>query len=358
MKNFKAIMSVLTALLFAVVFGLTAEATVGLPAEVVGGILLGLGAIPVSGGFAMMAIQKEMWLQDIVPTLYKKSPHLQYAFNADAFVLEGKVVHIPNAGSVTDPERNRSSLPATVVTRTDADITFSIDEFTTSPVLVKNAEKYELSYDKRQSVIGMHLNDLAELVGDWFFYHWAPTTAGQIIRTTGSAVLSHTTDATGNRKAVTVADVKTAQKTMNKNSVPQGDRYAALDADMYDQLLGDLSTTQYRDFSAHQDVENGVLGKLYGFVFLDARSTVLVYDNSSTPVPSAPGAAGAAADNAAGLFWHKDAVIRALGTTEMFEDTGNPTYYGDLISALVRAGGRKRRNDAKGVVALVQAASA
>jgi hypothetical protein len=32
----------------------------------------------------------------------------------------------------------------------------------------------------------------------------------------------------------------------------------------------------------------------------------------------------------------------------------NPTYYGDLISALVRAGGRSGRNDGCGVWVLAQ----
>lgn len=358
MKRSKSILTLLTAVLFTIVGGLFLAATFELPAVAVVVPLLGAGFLPMPSGVAAMAITKELWINDIVEALYKQSPHLQYAYNADAFVYEGKVVHIPNSGAVTTPSRNRSSLPATVVTRTDQDITFSLDEFSTAPVLVKNAEKYELSYDKRQSIMGMHINDLAELIGDWFLYYWAPTTAAQIVRTTGDAVLSHTTDATGNRKAITLADVKSAQKAMNKNSVPQNDRYAVLDADMYDQFTKDLDANSTRDFSKYFDAAKGIVGKIYGFTFLDPRATALVYDNSSTPVPKEPGAAGAAADNAAGLFWHKDAVIRAMGTPEMFEDTDSPTYYGDIISALQRAGGRKRRNDAKGVVAIVQAASA
>jgi hypothetical protein len=81
---------------------------------------------------------------------------------------------------------------------------------------------------------------------------------------------------------------------------------------------------------------------------------VLRYDVTATPVPYEPEAAEATTDNGAGLFWQKDLVIRALGSHEMFEDLGNPTMYGDVYSALIRAGGRKKRNDGKGVVALVQ----
>ena len=78
---------------------------------------------------------------------------MAFAMNADSFVLAGKVVHIPNAGNKPGVQKNRSSLPATITQRTDIDITFPLDEFTSDPVKITNAEKYELSYDKRESVI-------------------------------------------------------------------------------------------------------------------------------------------------------------------------------------------------------------
>ena len=125
---------------------------------------------------------------------------------------------------------------------------------------------------------------------------------------------------------------------------------------MYDQLTADLTATQYRDFSAALDVSNGVVGKLYSFNIM-MRSTVARYTNATTPVPVLWSASGDAAHNAAALCWHKNSVERALGMVNFFEDLGNPTYYGDIYSALVRVGGRIRRNDAKGVLAIVQAAT-
>ena len=55
-----------------------------------------------------------------------------------------------------------------------------------------------------------------------------------------------------------------------------------------------------------------------------------------------------------GLFWQKSMVRRALGETKMFENTGDPTYYGDVYSFLNRMGGRRSRGDAKGVLGLIQ----
>lgn len=359
MKTPKILLLILGSLLFnvAMAVGLSPVLEVS-PNDIFKG-LLGIEAVvsflPMPRGALAMAIQKEIWIGDIVANLFKANPHLNYAMNADQFVLAGKVVHIPNAGSKPGVKRNRTNLPASVTIREDVDITFSLDEYTTDPILITNAEQYETSYDKRSSVTSEQSSALAELVGDWFFYYWAPSAATNIVRTTGSTVPAHV--GTGNRKKLTVADVKKAQLTMNKQLIGSQGRFAQLDADMYDQLLDDMTATQYRDFSAQMNPAEGTLGKLYGFTFLPPRPTVLSYTNDSTPAAKAPDATSTTTDNAAGLFWQQDMVIRALGTQEFFENEKDATYFGDIYSALLRAGGRKKRNDGKGVIALVQASA-
>lgn len=299
-----------------------------------------------------MAIQKEIWLNDIVANIFEANPHLGYAVNADEFVLQGKVVHIPNAGAKPSVTRNRTSLPASVVQRADVDITFSLDEYTTDPILIPNADEYELSYDKRASVMGEQSAALSELVGTWFYRYWAPATAANILRTTGSSVTAHV--GTGNRKKLTVADVKRAKLLLDRMGIPADGRVIALDADLYDQFTDELTASQYRDFSQAYDASKGVVGQLFGFTFLAPRTSVLIYTNDTTPAPVDPGDTIQATFNAGGLIWHRDSVIRAMGDNEFFENEKDPTYYGSIYSALVRAGGRIRRNDAKGVIALVQ----
>lgn len=341
-------------LMFAIISGFAIAASAALPFIPVAGVIFGTSFIQMPGGFAM-AVQKEIWMDDIVGNLFKANPHLNFAMNADAFVLSGKVVHIQNAGSTPAVKRNRKNFPATVTMRGDADITFSLDEYTSDPIKISNAEQYEESPQKRASVISEQSNALSELVGDYFFYYWAPSLAAQIKRTTGDAVAAHY--GTGNRKKMTVADLKAMQKEFNKQNIPATGRVCALDADMYDQLTDSMTATQYKDFSSFMNIETGVVGKLYGFTILDPRATVLRYTNDATPTVLDPETATAAATNGAALFWHQDLVVRALGEKEFFEDLGNPTQYGDIYSALLRAGGRIKRNDGKGVFALVQAAA-
>lgn len=297
-----------------------------------------------------MAIQREIWQQHIIEEMYAANPHLSFCFNADQYVLQGKVVHIPQAGASPGVTKNRSNLPAAVTRRQDVDITYAIDEFTTDPVHIPNADKAELSYDKRASVLTDTQLAVNEVVGVNMFFNWAPS-GDRVIKTSGDAVPAHLNGATGNRKKVALADLKKAQKQMNKDNVPTDGRYAIFDADMYDQLTDQLTESQYRDFSRAYDEKNGIVGKLFGFNILQ-RSFVLRYTPAGNP--RTPEAATDATDRAGALCWHQSSVERALGDTTFFEDEGNPQYYGDIYSALVRMGGRIRRKDGKGVIAIVQ----
>jgi len=355
MKKRISLKSLMLSLMFAMFSAFALASVAAVPFIPLAGGIFAASFIQMPAGLAFEGIQKEIWINDIVGNLFKANPHLNFAMNADAFVLSGKVVHIANAGAKPAVKRNRTNFPATVTLRQDSDITFVLDEFTSDPIKIENAEKYETSYDKRASVLGEQSSAINELVGDWFFRYWAPTIGASIKRTTGAAVEAHY--GTGNRKAVTVKDVKSMKKWMDKQNVPSDGRVACLDADMMDQFTDELSVTQEREFSKYYNAETGVVGKLFGFVFLDSRATVLRYTNAATPAPIDPDAVAAVTDNGASLFWHKDLVIRALGEKEFFENIGDPTQYGDIYSALVRLGGRIKRADGKGVFVLVQAAA-
>ncbi|QQR95609.1 MAG: hypothetical protein IPJ93_02390 [Bacteroidota bacterium] len=262
-----------------------------------------------------MAIQKEIWTRHIQESLFKDNDFLNYAFNADQYVIQGKVVHIPNAGAAPSIVRNRSSLPATVTQRTDVDITYSIDEYTSDPVLIPNADTVELAYDKLSSVLDESESAIRETVADWMLYHWRPEATSSIIRTTGADVAAHMPGATGNRKKLVLADIKKARLTMNKQNIPKSDRYLMIDSDMYDQLMDELNITQYRESAKDLDLPKGVIGKLYGF-FLMERTSVMTANNASTPIIQLPGASTNTTDNGVAFAWHKNSVERALGTVD------------------------------------------
>ncbi len=299
-----------------------------------------------------MAIQKEIWEDHIEGNLFKNNEFLLASTDAGQFVLEGKVVHIPQAGATPNVEKNRSTIPATVTERTDADVTYNLDEFSTDPILIPNADTIELSYNKRESVLSESEAALRESTAESLLLDWAPDLLANMVRTTGASVATHISGTTGNRKKFTVQDLKNAQLQLNKQNIPLEDRYALISADMFQQLTDDMTQTVYRDFSAAFDAKNGVLGKLFGFHIM-LRSSVLIYSNDSTPVTRAVGAT-ANTDNDTVLCWHRHAVERALGDITFYEKIGDPLYYGDVYSISLHMGGRKRRSDEKGIIAIIQ----
>lgn len=378
MKNYRfSLLGFIAALLMAGVMAGAAANTLGYPAGVLTfAVALGVPLLkpflssvdrPGMTGYNTAAVQAEIWQNHIEGNLFKNNEFLLASTDESQYVLSGKVVHIPQAGAKATIAVNRSSLPATVVQRTDTDITYTLEPYTSDPILIDNAEQVELSYDKRENVLMEHEESLNEVIADYMLTKWAPAT--NIIRTTGYAnndpssapvaVPTHLSGSTGNRLKFGLYDLKAVQKTMDNANVPTANRFGILDVEMYSQLVDDLIATKYRDtVSAYSIVNGEIVGGLLGFQKIYKRSRVLSYTNATTPVLVPYGTAGAATHNAAGLFWHKSGVARAKGPTVFFERKGDPTYYGDVYSMLQRMGGRIRRTNEENVVAVVQTAAA
>lgn len=312
----------------------------------------------------MSPIPVQVFRDYIIEKLRKVNPFLAFAIIETAFVLGGAVVHIPNAGASPTVVKNRSTFPATAVQRTDSFVIYALNVFTTTPTFVTWHEENEISYDKTDSVLNDHVQTLMEAVGDDILYAWVTgiksdgtadsIPAANIIKTTGAAVAVTEDGQTGTRKAFTYTDLANAQAKMNKMNVPKSDRYALLESYQYQQLINSLSSNQMAAFQQTADIANGIVGRLAGFNIME-RSSVLAFNGN---VPVAPGTALSATSCLGALCWQKDSVALALGDIKPFQDDDNPQYYGDIFSAAVKAGGRCRRQDWAGVIAIVQDAAA
>ena len=338
-------LSMLTASIIGQVSGLN-------PFMVFGGLALISGIVSMAApiGVALMALEKEIWVNYVMENLFKDNEFLNYCYNADEFVVAGKIVHIPQAGAPSSVARNRSQLPATVTKRTDIDIVYVLEEFTSDPRLIDNAETIELSYPKMENCIGEDVSAVKDLVADWMLWRWAQEASAYIIRTTGGSVVATAPGATGNRKKFLKEDLKKARATMNKAGASKQNRYALFPSDLYEQLTDDADLLK-RDYAQELNLPEGVIAKLYGFYILD-RASVVYY--TASLAKKEPGATGATTDHEAVLCWQKDCVERAIGTVKVFNEDDSPLYYGNIFSSLLRSGGRIRRNDNKGVVAIVQ----
>lgn len=299
-----------------------------------------------------MAVQTEIWVRYIINRLWKDNKFLKFAFNDDQYVVGGKIVHIPQPGSKPTIVKNRASFPAATVQRTDNDITYVLDRYTSDPTHIEKADMEEITYDKISSVFGDHAGALVETVADDMLIKWLTgLTSASIVRTSGADSAVKVTGQVGERKVMVHGDLKKCKLKMDLQNVPKEDRYALLESNMADELFTSLSDTQYRDFSQYANAKEGIIGRLYGFDIMDRSSVSMA---TSALAIEALGASVDATDHIASITWQRDAVTRAMGERKFFEQKDDPQYYGDIYSALLRMGGRRRRSDDAGVIAIIQ----
>lgn len=317
----------------------------------------------------LRAIQVEIWQNHIEEEIFKNNAFLRLSHSADDNVINSKVVHIPQSGGSGNVVKNRTTVPATVRKRTDTDIVYALDEYTTDPIYIPNADTAELSYDKRNSALGEDRDKLVQTIAEWTLYNWveSPTVgayaastlpAANIVATQGAPVAASAPGATGNRLAATRTDLQRMQtKFIQANRWFEGRMNALIPPAMLAQMFpaDDIVTATYMQNVSEAERRSGMLMKAYGWNIY-TRSTVAVVQTDGSI--AAPGEAAVATDHEAALFWWTEAVEFAMGGVEAFEKLKDPQFYGDVYSFLARTGSRARRQGYEGIALLKQAPSA
>jgi hypothetical protein len=307
-----------------------------------------------------MGLNKEQWLEDIQENLFKNNAVLNRSMNHSAFI-KFKTVHVPQAGANPTVTKNRGSFPASISQRTDSELTYSIDTYYLEPIHIEKGEETSyLSYDKRMSILSQHINKAEEACTNNALYKWAPSLLANMVRTSGSAVSTALApSATGTRNAITVADILSAKAKLDTQKVPAEGRVLVIPSDIYNaQLLAIQDVYQMQSYG-QSALPSGVVNRIHGFDII-VRPTVVVYDNTGTPVIKAVNDDGepttpAATDNLACLAYHPSFVAKAIGQTEVFTNEMVAEYYGSVVSSYVQFGASKMRTTQTGVVAIIQA---
>lgn len=342
----------LMSLLCLITATLLITAVTGFDPLMVGGALTVLSVITPMPQGTLNGVVLETWANYIMERFFKDNGFLKNAYDDSDKVVSGRIVHIPQPGSKPAVVKNRSVFPAVAVRRTDTDVVYTLDEYSTDPTHIPNIDSIHLSYNKQDSVLGDQMAVLNEQVADDMLIKWGANAT--IVKTTGGSgatTVGPVTGQTGNRLAFVHKDLQKLMIKMNADNIPKQDRYILIDDNMFDAFYDTLGDTNAKDFSRFADVENGVIGKLHGFNII-TRSSVLAATSGDTI--KALGASLAATDNLVSLAWHKNSVAMAIGDTKLFQNVNDALYYGDVYSALVMAGGRVRRADGKGIYAIAQ----
>ena len=262
----------------------------------------------------MPDLLKEVWIEQIIAGLYASTASINNSVNHSDFI-ENKIVHVPNAGAAAKILKNVRDLPISVTSREDIDLTYKINDFKISPMLVENIEEIELSYDKLASITAENKAKLAEWVAKDIFKSWVAGVKNPINGSTGTVK----------------GWLKQIAKQFAKDKVPMQGRYVMMTEDLYYDFLETLSESESQAFHASQDLQKGRLGTYMGFTivgeFLLPKKVKL-------------------------FAWSALSVSRAIGSLKLYSREDDPTYYGSIVSGEMRAGGSVIRNDGKGVAAV------
>jgi hypothetical protein len=307
----------------------------------------------------IMAVQTEVWENAIAENLFKEYSWIKRAKDRTSFVINDKVVHIPQAGLKPNASKNREVFPLPVVKRNDSDITYAIDEITTDATYIPEADKIELSYDKITSIVKDHFGVIGERTALDVLDRWYPSLASHFVRTTGADTAVYLEGQTGTRKKFVIADVESAKSLMNTQTKKEtGNRALILSEKMYEQLKSDTKATSLDTQNSVGAVwTNGDLVKICGFDIIRTDVTGR-FDNTATPIKKdytlALKGTYAATDNDVALLVDFSFVHVAEGSVKFFGNKDDATYQGDIYSAYKRIGARKERADEVGLIAIIQ----
>src|SRR4030042_337223 len=286
-------------------------------------------------------------------SFYKKSIS-ETGLAADAATFE-----IPNLGSVSEAKEDAPTvLPLPVVKSDDSKVTGTMKLLYCSPIVVENEEEIVMNYSKRQNKQLQQAASLNQKAGDYTAYQWLPTLAANIVESTGTARATNVTGLTGNRKALTKADILGVYNKllrMNVLSVP-GAMYGVVTPDGYTDLLAIDDFVDYQKIGRADALALGVIGRICGIEIL-VRSknghigALLTSANARTKTITA-----ASTNRPVNLFWHSGMVCHAESAVKTLINVDDPTYLGTVINSTVRFGAEKCREDQAGVVVIAEIA--
>jgi hypothetical protein len=295
---------------------------------------------------------KRLFTSEIQPKLFPSSSFLSRSMKDDSYVSVN-TVELAHSGTIPEVKVDRTILPAPIAKRTDVATSYTIEELTTDPTLIQDSEALIVAYGKRASILDQHIKSQRTKMANRALYKWA-VGASSFKASTGTGRAAGGPSQTGNRRAFTVADILAVQQRFFADDIQTDlddiNGVAVLTPRQYSDLLA-ISQFTDADKYGSSAIPSGVVRRAFGFDIY-VRSQVVVLDSSDAL--KAEGAAGAAGDQDAAIFYSPSYVRRAVGAIKTYIDDDKPEYYGSIFSTMVRFGAIAARNDNKGVYLLFE----
>lgn len=306
------------------ILAFTVTLLTGLPVLAAGAGLIALSAFtPKIEGAAFAGLNKEIWLDEILEGFYADDMFLSEMRDMSAFV-DNNTINLAEAGVDPNVLINNNSYPIAVNSRTDIPIALPLDTYDTENTRIRAIEKAELAYDKVKSVTEGHKNALRMTFMEKAAHTLVPSSNGTytpIIKASGA-------DNGKGEKRLKYSDVDALATAFNDAEIPAEGRILVLSS----QHQSDLRIEDSDRLNRMMDK-----GALAGFKLYFLASKRLPRYNKTNGTKVAWGAAAnPSTDVRASFAFHKDEVMRAKGSVNMFATLNSATDRSDVFGFQMR----------------------
>lgn len=306
----------------------------------------------------MTQISITVYSKELQKQIFPDNAFYKKSISETGLAITAKTFEIPNLTSINEAKDDDITiLPLPVVKSDDSKVTGTMKLLYCDPILIENEEEIVMNYSKRQNKQLQQAAALNTKAADYAAYQWLPATAN-VISSTGAARATNVTGLSGNRKALTKADLLLVYNRllrMNVKSVPGG-LFGVLTPDGYTDLLAIADFVDYEKIGRSDLLAQGIIGKICGIEIMvrSKNGHIGAWYSAANAVRKAVDVAGT--DRPANMFWHSGMVCHAESNVSTLINENDATYLGTIINSTVRFGAEKCREDAAGVVAIAEVA--
>lgn len=286
-----------------------------------------------------MALQKQIWTNQIMKNYYPEAGFLKYALDLSANV-NYDIINMADCGFDPEVLVNNTTYPIAIVDREDTPLSFELDLFETTNTKVSSPEAMEYAYDKMESVIYSHRMALQAKTGAKAAHAYSPnanTENTPIIETTGG-------DNGDGFKRMLVIDVLKLKRKFDTLKIPVDKRYLVLEP----RHLEDLLVEDLKAFKDITDIVNGKPKRFAGFNILEYGENAIY--NATTKEKKAFGAVPAGTDTYSSFAFSSDEVMKADGTVQVYSRENDPELRATVIGFDKRFIAMPIRNKGNGAI--------
>lgn len=296
-----------------------------------------------------MGLQQQYWEQILRMRLNEQHAFLTESQDLSAAVAANNTLNFAAIGArpTVVVNHNFSGGNLTKGARTDTALALALTRLDTQPTLIRDADAHGLPYDVNTATVMDHAEELRRTMAALALHSWAPSV--QALAT--APLVPATGDDAGGRLAMKFADFITMMTRFNALGVPQEGRIAVLHPDHYAQLMAENAGF----FTQVINNQSGQAASIAGFKVYVSNETPKYFANAAASdaiTRKAFGATAAGTDLPASVFFHRNRVIRAIGSINVAMDfaENRPEDKQNLFSAQVYCAFAAPSGDAIGAI--------